>query len=487
MIIITFNFIVSQKCLTPMILENFQNGNYHTLARPTLSGPEQIIQTTHFIIHYTTSGSDSVSPAYAESVAVYAEYSWQMEVNTFGWLAPPPDYNQGGDNRYDIYIKNIGAGVLGYAQPEYNYNGYGTEGVTSFIVIGINIDQSYGIGVLKVTVAHELHHAIQFAYTGYDDIWFYENTSTWMEDMVYDNVNDYINYLGVPGGSPLTVPHYKINTFQNGGFYQYAAALFPYFLYEYLGNNQQPMKDIWWQMGTNPGNNTLLDIFDVLASNYSKQKDEILSYYAIWRFFTGVRWNSGLNYRYSEGNLYPTSALLKNITSYPVIDSNQYAQIQNPGGANFIRLGSYNDSLKIGIKFKQCIGCAKVFIIRAKANQIPDIQDVSTSSDTIDVLIDLTNYDYGGIVVVSKELGGQNVIFRYRISPYSDIVEYLSDDYKVILKGRTVYVLSKDRNYKFTLFSVDGKVIENRILKPGIYIYSLKANRKTYRGKVVVN
>ncbi len=487
MLFITFNFIVSQKCLTAEVLENFQSGNYYTLARPVLSGPEQTIQTAHFIIHYTTSGSDAVSPAYAESVAVYAEYSWQMEVNTFGWLAPPPDYNQGGDNRYDIYIKNLGAGVLGYASPENTYGGYGTEGYTSFIVIGVNIDLNYGIGVLQVTIAHELHHAIQFAYTANDDIWFYENTSTWMEDMVYDNVNDYINYLGVSGGSPLTVPHYKINTFQNGGFYQYAGALFPYFIYEYLGNNQEPLKDIWWQMGTNPGNNTLLDIFDILANNYSKSREEILSYYAIWRFFTGIRWGSGINYRYSEGSLYPTSALLKNITSYPVIDSNQNAQIQNPGGANFIRFGSYSGNLRIGIKFKQCIGCAKVYIIRAKANQIPDIQNVSTAGDTIDVVTDLTNYDYGAIVVVSKETGGQNVIFRYRIAPYSDIIEQMGDGYKIVVKGRTVHVLSKDKNCKLKLFNADGKVIENRILKPGIYIYTLNANNKTYRGKVVIN
>ena len=29
--------------------------------------------------------------------------------------------------------------------------------------------------------------------------------------MVYDDINDYIGYLGIGGQSPLTVPHYGLN------------------------------------------------------------------------------------------------------------------------------------------------------------------------------------------------------------------------------------------------------------------------------------
>ncbi|MDT7879704.1 MAG: T9SS type A sorting domain-containing protein [Candidatus Hydrothermia bacterium] len=483
MLYITLNLAISEKCLTPQIIENFQKGNFHILARPTLSGPEQTIQTTHFIIHYTTSGSDAVSPAYAESVAVFAEFSYQKEVNDFGWFAPPPDYNQGGDNRYDIYIKNLGSGVLGYTAPENNYGGYGTEGATSYIVIGTNIDSYYGIGVLKVTVAHEFHHAIQFAYTAYDDAFFYENTSTWMEDMVYDDVNDYIGYLSIGGQSPLTVPHYKINTFQNSGLYQYAGAIFPYFIYEYLGNNQQPMKDIWYQMGINFGNNTLFDIFDVLLNNYSKPQDTILSYYAIWRFFTGTRWNDGVNYRYSEGNLYPTSSLLRNVISYPVSDSNQNQQIQNPGGANFIRLSSYNGVLRIVIKFKQCSNCAKVYLLRIPG---PVIDDITGNGDSIDVSFNFSGYNYSAIIVVSKQLGGPNIIYRYKIMPVSEIVENVNSDYKIIVQKRNVKVLTNDKNYEFKLFDLSGKLVENKNLKNGVYFYVLKIKGKTYKGKILI-
>ncbi|MEO0219235.1 MAG: MXAN_6640 family putative metalloprotease [candidate division WOR-3 bacterium] len=480
MSILIINFIISERCLTPQMLQNFQSGNYHILARPTLSGPEQTIQTPHFIIHYTTSGTDAVSPAYAESVAVYAEYSWQKEVVEFGWFAPPPDYNQGGDNRYDMYIKSLGSGVLGYTAPEYSYSGYGTEGATSYIVIGTGIDQ-YGWDLLRVTVAHEFHHAIQFAYTAYDGSWFYENTSTWMEDMVYPDINDYIGYQST-NPSPLTTTYYPINTFSN--LYQYAGAIFPYFIYEYLGNSQQPMKDIWYQMGIVSGNNTLIDIFDVLSLNYSKPQDEILSYYAIWRFFTGSRWNDGVGYRYSEGNLYITSSLFRNITSYPKTDSNQLIPIKNPGGTQYIRLGPYSGNLRIIMKFKQCIGCAKVYLIRVPG---PVINDITGNSDSIDVIYDFTGYNYGALVVVSKELGGQDIIYRFTIAPASDIVENINDEFKIVVDRRNIKLISKNKNYEFKLYGIDGKIVENKQLKPGIYIYNLRMKDKIYKGKIVVN
>ncbi|MDI6839960.1 MAG: hypothetical protein QMD71_03755 [bacterium] len=80
------------------------------------SGPENTINTTHFKIHYTTSGGDSVTPAYAESIAVYAEHVWDEQVTNLGYEPPLPDYGNGGDDLYDIYIQGIGD--AGYAQPE---------------------------------------------------------------------------------------------------------------------------------------------------------------------------------------------------------------------------------------------------------------------------------------------------------------------------------------------------------------------------------
>ena len=46
-----------------------------------------------------------------------------------------------------------------------------------------------------MTAAHEFFHAVQFAYDAADDQWFMESTATWMEDEIYDDVNDNLQYL----------------------------------------------------------------------------------------------------------------------------------------------------------------------------------------------------------------------------------------------------------------------------------------------------
>ena len=53
-------------------------------------------------------------------------------------------------------------------------------------------------GAIRVTVAHEFFHAIQYGYTNWDDQWWEENTAVWMEDEVFDQINDYLHYLGAP-------------------------------------------------------------------------------------------------------------------------------------------------------------------------------------------------------------------------------------------------------------------------------------------------
>jgi hypothetical protein len=65
---------------------------------------------------------------------------------------------------------------------------------------------------LKVTAAHEFNHAIQLGNFGYwpNDLFFYEITSTWLEDVVYHGVNDYFQYIR--SSSDSTVPRGQFAT-----------------------------------------------------------------------------------------------------------------------------------------------------------------------------------------------------------------------------------------------------------------------------------
>ena len=54
---------------------------------------------------------------------------------------------------------------------------------------------SQPINALRVTAAHEFFHAIQFAYDVKEDLWFMEGSATWVEDEVYDSINDNYQFL----------------------------------------------------------------------------------------------------------------------------------------------------------------------------------------------------------------------------------------------------------------------------------------------------
>ena len=46
-----------------------------------------------------------------------------------------------------------------------------------------------------MTLAHEYNHILQFGYDAYQDPWFAESTAVWMEDQVYNDINDYLRYV----------------------------------------------------------------------------------------------------------------------------------------------------------------------------------------------------------------------------------------------------------------------------------------------------
>ena len=135
------------------------------LSRPDLQ--TSIVSPSGFFrIHYDQTGFNS--PSYVSSltadqnaaeVAKSLDSVYRFEVNYLGYLPPPGDNGAGGDNKYDIYIQNQGAGLYGYTEPE---SRVGQINWTSFIVIDNDYVGYYGTGIngMLVTVAHEFHHAI---------------------------------------------------------------------------------------------------------------------------------------------------------------------------------------------------------------------------------------------------------------------------------------------------------------------------------------
>jgi hypothetical protein len=192
----------------------------------------------------TDANANSI-PDYVETVATTLENVWTTEITTFGFRAPKSDLtstNYGPDGRLDVYLAEIGdASLYGYCatdDPNAFDPNYAYYDASAYCVL----DNDYsaleftgpttGVAALQVTAAHEFFHASQFAYDFFEDRWFMEATATWMEDEVYDDVNDNVQYLNA---SPLTKPGASMDS-NNAAFLVYGDWIFFRFISEAFGS-----------------------------------------------------------------------------------------------------------------------------------------------------------------------------------------------------------------------------------------------------------
>ncbi len=184
-----------------------------------------------FEFTYSTSGGNAVPaadtnpangvPDYVEKCAIYADSSWTREITEIGFDAPSLT---GGV--YPISFQNMGA--YGFA--------VSTGGGASYIVIENDFvgfpnnqdPEGNQLGAAKATIAHEFKHASQFA-TGSYGGWA-EMDATWMEDIVFDDTNDYYSYLG--SGNNITAPSTPLD---QGGGPSYEDCIWGHFLSESFG------------------------------------------------------------------------------------------------------------------------------------------------------------------------------------------------------------------------------------------------------------
>ena len=223
------------KCGFPSLIEYHRNKQH--LSPTTVETIESIVQASHqaeftytspggnFVVHYDTSGDHAVPPGdgdgngipdYVDWVAAAADSSWRHEVGNLGYADPVA----GVTDPYPVYIENVSV----FGLTDYGYKrGYDNS---TFIIVNSeldtpayhnNEDDNKTHGAIKVTLAHELKHAIQYAnsrWYGYPNNSLSPHGSSWtesdatlMEEVVYDNVNDYYSYLENPASIFLSNNH----------------------------------------------------------------------------------------------------------------------------------------------------------------------------------------------------------------------------------------------------------------------------------------
>ncbi len=136
---------------------------------------------------------------------------WRAEVGRLGYRRPKSDRSsrdRGANGKLDIYIADIGSkGLYGYCtsdDPARNRS----RSVSGYCVVDNDFARrqfrgsATGVRALKVTAAHEFFHVVQYAYDWLEDHWFMEGTATWVEDEVYNRINDNRQYLKTSPLSP---------------------------------------------------------------------------------------------------------------------------------------------------------------------------------------------------------------------------------------------------------------------------------------------
>lgn len=266
-------------------------------------------------VHYTTVGNDAPSltdggdagttPDYIDEVLattqqVHADYV------AAGYKRPKPDGAIGGGNDVvDIYIGDIGDdGLYGYCTSDdpNNPNQTGDYSVWAYCTLDDDYDASEfptntPLENMRVTAAHEYFHAVQYAYDAYEDGWILESTATWVEDEMFDGVDDNRNYLNT---GPLAKPGVPIDTFGDG--FHYGTWIFWRYLTEKFpaktGKLPKLVLDVWKRLEATPGADddySTQGLAKVLNNRGTSIKSEIIKFHAA---------NRRAKKAYSEGNAY---------------------------------------------------------------------------------------------------------------------------------------------------------------------------------------
>ena len=287
--------------------------------------------------------------AYVDSVGAAFNHVWEYEIGVLGYDEPPFEFGQ---DSYNIYVQELGQSLYGLTQDVEQIPGGGPPRYTSYIEIDNDFLGFFSAGIagLQVTAAHEFHHAIQlgaYGYWGTSDVYFLEITSTWMEDVVFDEVNDYYQYLETLSGSPLgqfLTP--DISFTLSDPSVEYSRAVWGKFIEKRF--SRDVMRRSWEAIRSVPAF-PALDI--ALTAAGSSFRSAFLEF-SYWNFRTGT--NADTANFYTEGKSYPDIAMRAEVSYIPpglaIADSvgavsSAYHPIRLPQGSMIAIISNLNGSL----------------------------------------------------------------------------------------------------------------------------------------------
>ena len=255
-----------------------------------------------FCIHYVATGEHAPDetddtgregvPDYVERMLAVFEQVHEVENTELGWPEAPSDGDLGGGPELDVYIANIGGGeetLYGYVVTDAEQEGDDESSQHSYQVMdndysteefefedGVEPDDA-----LRVTAAHEYVHVLQNGINYFGDLWWSEGTATYLEEQVYPDVNDYLQYVepfAAGTGTPLT------QWIGDGDLanYHYGTTVFHHFLA--ARHEPEVIRDAWI---ASEGRETGLVAFDrvlsLRGSSFAAEFGQFAAAVAEWR------------------------------------------------------------------------------------------------------------------------------------------------------------------------------------------------------------
>jgi hypothetical protein len=174
-------------------------------ARPSLSGELIRVEHPRFIIHTTRNGRDSATSYYVKQLAEALNHALDVH-ERLAWRLPPNDCGEGGDERLDVYVMDLSdEAAIGYAVKENvvgdNPNTPQVEQYAAYSHLVVENDMEFAtpeqaIALVRATIAHELHHNVQFGYDYAESYFgFYEAGAVWMETQIFPQYTDAYTYV----------------------------------------------------------------------------------------------------------------------------------------------------------------------------------------------------------------------------------------------------------------------------------------------------
>jgi hypothetical protein len=503
------------KCLTPHWVHAIESSDEYAKEIISLfkefenieiqNEEEYLSPSGKFRLNFTRIGGHAVPlddsnnsgiPDYIELAAAYADSSYRYMVSTLGYVDPVLPTSP-----YLIRFREINS--YGFTQ---------SSGTTSFIVVHRNFDgfpanddeDGDVLGALKVTIAHEFKHAIQYATTRWQgesgQVRWIEMDATMMEEVVFHDVNDYINYLW--GCQPNACSIFRDPNRSTPGSYYHAT----WKLYYSEAIEPEFWVDVWDELRASPLANGMIESMKTVMEQRGLNYAEQFTRNHLWHFNSGP--DAAQGYGFPDSQKFPTAQRsniiveidsLKSLSSRSRERAAQYLIID----AGLLPRGNVGVSVKFSINQ---VGLG--LVLYNSDGSVTEFVEASRASDGVGFIrvspeVNWLNVDKIGIAIANIDDFEQDLSYIISVREIPDnFTIYPSYPNPFSSRATIPFYIPEPSNIRVDIFDIQGRLVERLVdtnlgagfhdvtfhgynLSSGIYFYRIISDRKLLTGKMI--